>query len=118
EFHPNDLAPWLGSAALAKVGSDLKRALVRLEREGVSLGGLDFDLGVASYVVNPSRQSHRVEDLALEYLGRSLVTGLEDTEHGVGEAAAGRARSVVRIDGGLRGRLRGATRERSLSMTK
>jgi DNA polymerase I len=105
EIQPSDLAPWLRSAALAKVGSDLKRAVVRLEREGVSLGGLDFDVGVASYVVNPSRQSHRVEDLALEYLGRSLVTGLEESEHGVGEAVAERARSVVRLEAVLREKL-------------
>jgi hypothetical protein len=43
----------------------LKRLCVLLEREGVALGGVDFDVGVASYVVNPSRQSHRIEDLAL-----------------------------------------------------
>src|SRR5262249_23954308 len=105
EIRPSDLAPWLGSPARAKVGSDLKRAFVRLEREGVSLGGLDFDVSVASYVVNPSRQSHRVEDLALEYLRRSLVTGLEESERGVGEAAAERARSVVRIEAVLREKL-------------
>ncbi|HSD11177.1 MAG TPA: DNA polymerase I, partial [Candidatus Binatia bacterium] len=50
-------------------------------------------------------QSHRVEDLALEYLGRSLVTGLEDSEHAVGEAAAERARSVVRLEEVLREKL-------------
>jgi DNA polymerase I len=105
EIRPSDLAPWLGSAVLAKTGSDLKRLRVLLELEGVSLGGIDFDVGVASYVVNPSRQSHRVEDLALEYLGRTLITGLEDSEHGVGEAAAERARSVLRIEAVLRERL-------------
>jgi DNA polymerase I len=105
EIAAGDLAPWLASAELAKVGSDLKRVQVLLEREGVALGGLDFDVGVADYVVNPSRQSHRVEDLALEYLGRTLITGLEDSEHGVGEAAAERARSVLRIDAVLRERL-------------
>jgi len=105
EVQPADLAAWLGSHALAKTGSDLKRLRVLLEREGVTLRGVDFDVGVASYVVNPSRQSHRVEDLALEYLGRTLITGLEDTEHGVGEAAAERARSVLRIESVLRERL-------------
>jgi DNA polymerase I len=105
EIRAADLAPWLGSSALAKTGSDLKRLRVLLDREGVTLGGVDFDVGVASYVVNPSRQSHRVEDLALEYLGRTLITGLEDTEHGVGEAAAERARSVLRIEAVLRERL-------------
>jgi DNA polymerase I len=100
-----DVAPWLSTAEPRKVGSDLKRLAVLLERHGTSLGGLDFDVGVASYVVNPSRQSHRVEDLALEYLGRSLVTGLEDSEHGIGEAAAERARSVLSLEAVLRQKL-------------
>ena len=36
-------------------------------------GHLDFDAGVASYVVNPSRQSHRIEDVALDYLARHAI---------------------------------------------
>jgi DNA polymerase I len=105
ELRAADLAPWLGSRDIAKIGADLKRMHLLLARQGVALAGAELDVGVASYVVNPSRQSHRVEDLALEYLGRALVTGLEDSEHGVGEAAAERARSVVRIAAVLREKL-------------
>ena len=99
------IAPWLSAESPRKVGSDLKRIMVLLERRGSSLGGAEFDVGVASYVVNPSRQSHRVEDLALEYLGRNLLTGLEDSEHGIGEAAAERARTVLRLETVLREKL-------------
>jgi DNA polymerase-1 len=105
EIRAADLASWLGSPQIAKIGADLKRVHVLLARQGVTMCGTDLDVGVASYVVNPSRQSHRVEDLALEYLGRTLVTGLEDSEHGVGEAAAERARSVLRIAAVLREKL-------------
>jgi len=105
EIRAVDLAPWLGAAEIAKIGADLKRVTVLLAREGVALRGAELDVGVASYVVNPSRQSHRVEDLALEYLGRALITGLEDSDHGVGEAAAERARSVLRIAAVLREKL-------------
>jgi DNA polymerase I len=105
EIRAADLAPWLGATEIAKIGADLKRVTVLLAGEGVALRGAELDVGVASYVVNPSRQSHRVEDLALEYLGRALVTGLEDSEHGVGEAAAERARSVLRIAAVLREKL-------------
>jgi DNA polymerase-1 len=105
EIRAADLAPWLGSAEIGKIGADLKRVTVLLAREGVALRGAELDVGVASYVVNPSRQSHRVEDLALEYLGRALITGLEDSEHGVGEAAAERARSILRIAAVLREKL-------------
>ena len=105
EIRAADLVPWLGATEVAKIGADLKRVTVLLARERVALRGAELDVGVASYVVNPSRQSHRVEDLALEYLGRALITGLEDSEHGVGEAAAERARSVLRIAAVLREKL-------------
>jgi DNA polymerase-1 len=111
EIRLRDLAPFLAAATPAKLGADLQRILVRLEREGVPLAGLDFDVGVASFVVNPARQSHRVEDLALEYLGRSLVTGLEESEHAVGEAAAERTRSMVSLEAPLREQLAGQQAE-------
>ncbi len=93
-----DLAPWLSAPTPSKIGSDLKGLRVRVEREGGAVAGLDFDVTVASYVVNPSRQSHRIEDLALEVLGRNLTTGLSDSEHGIGEALAERARSVFGLE--------------------
>ncbi len=100
-----DLRDVLEAETPRKVGADLKRAALLLGREGVELRGLDFDVGIASYVVNPSRQSHRVEDLALECLGRNLTTGLESTEAGVHESAAERARTVLDLEGALREKL-------------
>ncbi|MGH7899725.1 MAG: DNA polymerase, partial [Candidatus Binatia bacterium] len=104
-LRPADLAPWLAAAEPRKVGADLKRSAVILAREGVDVDGIDFDVCVASHAVNPSRRTHRVEDLALEYLGRNLVTGLDEREHAVEESAAERARSVLAIEGVLRDRL-------------
>ncbi len=100
-----DLAPLLAAERPRKVGGDLKRAAVLLARQGVDLRGIDFDVGVASYLVNPSRQSHRVEDLALELLGRSLVTGLDESPAAAGEAAAERARSCLPLETVLARRL-------------
>ncbi|MGH7856449.1 MAG: 5'-3' exonuclease H3TH domain-containing protein, partial [Candidatus Binatia bacterium] len=88
-----DLAPLLGAERPLKVGGDLKRLSVLLARVGIDLRGLDFDVGVASYVVNPSRQSHRIDDLSVELLGRRLVVGAEESDT-VGEAAAERARTA------------------------
>ena len=62
----------LGAAASEKIGEDLKRASIVLARHGVALGGPLFDVGVASYVLDPSRASHGLDELARHFLG---VTG-------------------------------------------
>jgi DNA polymerase I len=72
--------PPLGSDALAplralladpeveKVGQNLKYDLLVLERAGAKLAPPLFDTMVASYVLDPGRRSHGLDDLALEIL--------------------------------------------------
>jgi DNA polymerase-1 len=62
----------LEAPEIAKTGHDLKSAVVTLERQGVRLRGPLEDTMVASYVLNPSRRNHSLEDLALELLDRKL----------------------------------------------
>jgi DNA polymerase I len=64
----------LEDPAVEKVGHDLKHALLRLRREGVSLGGVAFDTMIASYVLDPGRRDHSLDSLALEHLGARLQT--------------------------------------------
>ncbi|MDD5500998.1 MAG: DNA polymerase I [Candidatus Omnitrophica bacterium] len=59
----------LGDARIKKTGYDLKKMKVSLYPQGVNLGGLDFDIMIAAYLLNPSRSSYAIADLALEYLG-------------------------------------------------
>jgi DNA polymerase-1 len=61
----------LTSPDVEKVGEDLKRAAIVLERHGVTLAGPLFDVGVASYVLDPSRASHGVDELARHFLGQA-----------------------------------------------
>ncbi len=55
------LKPILESAAVPKVGHDLKRSALLLHERGIALQGISFDTMMAAYLVNPAR---RVEDLA------------------------------------------------------
>jgi len=59
---------------------------------------LDFDVGVASYVVHPSRPEPPSRGPPLEYLGRTLITGLETPSTAWARRRAERARSVLRIE--------------------
>jgi DNA polymerase I len=63
------LVELLEDAAVAKVGHDLKHALLRLRREGVALRGIAFDAMIASYVLDPGRRDHSLDALALEHFG-------------------------------------------------
>jgi len=68
------IARMLASPTCAKVGEDLKRALLVLERHDLTLAGSLFDIGVASYVLDPSRASHGVDELARHFLGMTAPT--------------------------------------------
>jgi DNA polymerase I len=68
------LADVLEDGSIEKVGHDLKHALLRLRREGVTLRGIAFDTMIASYVLDPGRRDHSLESLALEQFGVNLPT--------------------------------------------
>ncbi len=63
------LRPVLAAERPTKIGHDLKRAIVRLRREGIDVGGQLFDTMVASYLLNPNRSDHLLHAVALEQLG-------------------------------------------------
>lgn len=54
---------------IKKTGFDLKKLKVSLFKQGLVLNGLDFDVMIAAYLLNPSRSSYALIDLALENLG-------------------------------------------------
>jgi DNA polymerase-1 len=80
------LGPALADDRVAKVGHDLKAAALMFGRQGVALGGLAFDTMIASYLIDPTRSAHSLEDTALEHLGYKAVT--EDSITGKGVKAA------------------------------
>ena len=71
------LRPLLADPAVRKIGHDLKRSAMALARAGASLGGLDADTMISSYLLDATRPPHRIEDLALEHLGYKAMTDEE-----------------------------------------
>ena len=63
------LKPVLEDASIGKIGHDLKFDAIVLARHGVALGGLETDIMLASYLLDATRSSHPLEDLALEHAG-------------------------------------------------
>jgi DNA polymerase I len=70
----SELAAVLRDPEVKKTGADLKTVSLILERAGVELKGLSFDVEIASYVLAPSRRDHDVEALCHEFFGFQLPT--------------------------------------------
>ncbi len=64
----------LENPKIGKIGHNIKYDLIVLQNEGVHLQGVAFDTMLASYVLDPSRRSHSLDDLALELLGHKNIT--------------------------------------------
>lgn len=74
------LKPALETSRVEKWGHVVKDDLAALRRAGVELAGPLFDCSVASYLANPARAGHTLEDVAFEYLsikktGASEIVG-------------------------------------------
>jgi len=70
----NCLKPVLEDYSIKKVGHDIKRTMVLLMQHDIELRGADFDTMVESYLLNPSRQNHNLDNLALEFLNHKKTT--------------------------------------------
>ncbi|NQU08663.1 MAG: DNA polymerase I [Candidatus Abyssubacteria bacterium] len=62
------LKPLLEDESIKKTGQNIKYEMVILARNGIDLKGADFDTMVASYLLNPSKLRHNLDQLALEFL--------------------------------------------------
>ena len=75
------LSPLFSNPALAKLGHNLKFDLPILENHGLSLSGPLWDTMIASYLLDPSRRSQKLDDLCLEMLGKRLTSFGEVTDN-------------------------------------
>ena len=67
----------LEDASVKKTAHNAKYDVLVLRRAGITLGGLAFDSMLASYVLDPSRRSHAIDALAVEFLGVAM-TGYDE----------------------------------------
>ena len=67
------LGPLLVDEALPKVGHNLKYDLAVLRTNGFSLNGPLWDTMLASYLLDPVRRGHKLDDLAAELLGIKMT---------------------------------------------
>jgi len=76
------LRPLLESPVPKKVGQNIKYDMQVLEMNGSGMDGVAFDTMLASYVLNPSRQGHGLDALALEHFNHRMISYEEVTGSG------------------------------------
>ena len=69
----NQLRPVLEDPTIKKVGQNIKYDWIVLSRHGVTLDGVVFDTMVASYLLNPSKRAHNLDQIALDFLGHKTI---------------------------------------------
>ena len=62
------LRPLLEDPKLPKHGQNIKYDKIVLDRAGLAMEGIAFDTMLASYVLNPSRRGHGMDEIAREFL--------------------------------------------------
>ncbi len=71
------ISPVIGDVKIAKTGHNLKYDLIVMKKEGIHMKGSLADTMIASYLLNPNRPNHSLEEVALEYLSYRKKTFLE-----------------------------------------
>ncbi len=73
-----ELEPIFEDDKIKKIGQNIKYEYVVLANYGMRLKGINFDTMVASYLLNPSKLNHNLEDISIEYLNHRITTPIEE----------------------------------------
>jgi DNA polymerase-1 len=68
------LRPILENPAIEKIGQNIKYDWMVLTRHGVNLAGVAFDTMLASYLLDPSKRAHNLDQIALDFLDHKTIT--------------------------------------------
>ena len=70
----SQLKPVLESPDIKKIGQNIKYDWMVLKRHGINLAGVMFDTMLASYLINPSKRAHNLDQIALDFLDHKTIT--------------------------------------------
>jgi DNA polymerase-1 len=64
----------LENPEIKKIGQNIKYDWLVLARHGIDLEGVAFDTMLASYLLNPSKRAHNLDQIALDFLDHKTIT--------------------------------------------
>lgn len=68
------LKPLMEDKAVRKIGQNIKYDMIVLSNYGIRLQGAVFDTMLGSYLINPSRRAHNLDQIALDYLNFKKIS--------------------------------------------
>ena len=83
------LRPVLADPAITKIGQNIKYDWIVLKRYGIDIQGAIFDTMVASYLLDPAKRAHNLDQIALDHLGHKTIHY---------EEVAGKGKNAVTFD--------------------
>jgi DNA polymerase-1 len=88
-FVLDQLTPVLMDEKIEKIGQNIKYDWTVLRRHGADMRAVAFDTMLASYLLNPSKRAHNLDQIALDFLGHKNITYSE---------VAGKGKNAVTFD--------------------
>jgi DNA polymerase-1 len=70
----SQLKPVLENPDVKKIGQNIKYDWMVLKRHGINLAGVIFDTMLASYLINPSKRAHNLDQIAIDFLDHKTTT--------------------------------------------
>ena len=74
------LLPLLKDRSLEKIGQNIKYDLIVLRRHGLGIENITGDTMVASYLLDPTRRRHNLDEIARDSLGHRMISYKEVTK--------------------------------------
>jgi len=68
------LKPVLENPEIKKIGQNIKYDWMVLSRHGINLSGIMSDTMLASYLINPSKRVHSLDQIALDFLNHKTIS--------------------------------------------
>lgn len=89
------LKPVLENPEIEKTGQNIKYDWAVLRRHGADLRGVTFDTMIASYLINPEKRAHNLDQIARDFLDHHMISYAQTV---TGEDGKMRNFSEVEID--------------------
>ncbi|MFZ0132619.1 MAG: DNA polymerase I [Desulfobacterales bacterium] len=77
------LRPVLEDPEIKKIGQNIKYDWIVLANCGITLRGVYFDTMLASYLINPTKRAHNLDQIALDFLNHKTTTFKEVLDKGM-----------------------------------
>lgn len=73
-----DFKEVLENSKIKKVGINLTKAYILLKQIGITLTGIDYDIQIAGYILDPTKNKLNIDNLSLDYLDIDVSSYLEE----------------------------------------